>query len=92
MTLDGTNYNDWMRNIKIPLRYKGKEYALEKQVVEIDEATASPKEIATYKKHYDDTTKVACHMVATVIPKLQKFYEDYRSYEMNLDIVEKFHN
>ena len=29
-------------------------------------------------------------MVSIMIPKLQKFYEDYWPYEINLDLVEKF--
>lgn len=42
-------------------------------------------------KHSDVATKVACVMVATMEPELQNFYEDYRPYEMCLDLAEKFH-
>lgn len=31
-------------------------------------------------------------MVATITPELQKFYEEYWSYEMYLDLAEKIHN
>ena len=30
-------------------------------------------------------------MAATMIPELKIFYDDYWPYEMNLDLVEKFH-
>ena len=90
LTLDGTNYNDWFRNIKLALRYEDKEYVLEKELIEIDESEANPEEIVAYKKHCDDATKVACIMVATMTPELQRFYEDYWLYEMNKDLVEKF--
>ncbi|KAD3641221.1 hypothetical protein E3N88_30445 [Mikania micrantha] len=91
VTLDGTNYNDWMRNIKMALRFEDKEYVLDKELIEIDEERATPEELAAYKKHYMDATKVACIMVATMTPELQKFYEDYWPYEMNKDLMEKYH-
>lgn len=70
VTLDGTNYNDHMRNIKMTLRFEDKEYVLEKELVEIDEDKATPEELASYNKHYGDATKVACIMVATMVPEL----------------------
>ena len=51
VTLDGTNYNDWLHNIKMALRFEDKEYVLEKPLDEIDEESATPEEIAAYKKH-----------------------------------------
>ena len=30
-------------------------------------------------------------MVSIMIPKLQKFYDDYWPYEMGLDLAQKFH-
>ena len=70
VTFDDTNYIDWIHNIKMDLLFEGKEYILEEKLVEIDEATATPKQLASYKKYYDDATKVACIKVATLIPKL----------------------
>ncbi|XP_023743005.1 uncharacterized mitochondrial protein AtMg00810-like [Lactuca sativa] len=77
VTLDGTNYNDWMRNIKMALRFEDKEYVLEKELLEIDETKSTFEERAEYKKHYNDATKVACTMVVIMTPELQWFYEDY---------------
>ena len=82
---------DWMRNLKMTLRYEGKEYVLEKPLVEIDHSTATPEEIASYNKHSDDATKDACIMVANMAPELAKFYEEYWPYEMALDLAGKFH-
>ena len=59
------------------LRYEGKEYVIDKPQLEIDESIATPEELDTYKKHYDDATKVVCIMVETTVLELQKFYEDY---------------
>lgn len=38
---------------------------------------ATRKEIALHKQHVDDATNVACIMIATMVPDLQKSYEDY---------------
>ncbi|KAI3723576.1 hypothetical protein L2E82_35254 [Cichorium intybus] len=88
--LNGTNYNDWIRNIKMALRYENKEYVLETELVDIDPETATPEEIALYQKHSDDVTKVACIMIATMNPELQRIYEDYWPFEMHKDLAEKF--
>lgn len=72
------------------LRFENKEYVLDKELIEVDPDTPTPEEYASYKKHYDDATKVACIMVATMTPELQIFYEDYWPYEMHKDLAEKF--
>ncbi|KAI3780415.1 hypothetical protein L2E82_10396 [Cichorium intybus] len=88
VTLDGTNYNDWICNIKMALRFEHKEYVLETELVEPD--TATPEEISSYQKHSDDATKVACIMIATMNPELQRIYEDYWPYKMHKELTEKF--
>ena len=91
LTLDGTNYNDGMRNIKMDLSFKDREYILEKLLDEIDEEKATPEEMVTYKKHFNDATKDSSIMVATMTLELQRYYEDYWSYEMNKDLMENYH-
>ena len=63
---DGSNFNDWIRNIRMVTRYEVKEYVLDKELKEIDEATATPEEVAEYKTHEKDATKVSCIMLATM--------------------------
>ncbi|KAI3723541.1 hypothetical protein L2E82_35186 [Cichorium intybus] len=88
--LDDTNYNDWIRNIKMALRFEHKEYVLETELIDIDPDTATPEELASYTKHFDNATKVACIMIATMNPELQRIYEDYWPYEMHKELAEKF--
>ncbi|KAI3724048.1 hypothetical protein L2E82_35813 [Cichorium intybus] len=90
VTMDGTNYNDWIRNIKMALRFEHKEYVLETELVEVDPNTATPEEIAACTKHSYDATKVTFIMIATMNPELQRIYEDYWPYEMHKELVEKF--
>lgn len=75
--LFGPNYMEWMRNLKMTLQYEGKEFVLDKLLIEIDESIVALEEQAAYKQHYDDAKKVACIMVTTMVTELQKFYEDY---------------
>ncbi|KAI3768716.1 hypothetical protein L2E82_19546 [Cichorium intybus] len=72
------------------LRYENKEYVLETELVDVDPETATPEEIASYQKHSDDATKVACIMIATMNPELQRIYEDYWPFEMHKELAEKF--
>ena len=86
VALDGTIYNDWVHNIKMSLWFENKEYVFEKELIEIDEEKATPKELASYKKHYNDATKVVCITVTNMTHELQRLYEDYWLYEL----MEKF--
>ncbi|KAI3739397.1 hypothetical protein L2E82_29801 [Cichorium intybus] len=72
------------------LRFEHKEYVLETELVEVDPNTATPEEIASYTKHSDDATKVACIMIATMNPELQRIYKDYWPCEMHKELAEKF--
>ncbi|XP_042758233.1 uncharacterized protein LOC122198117 [Lactuca sativa] len=65
-----TNYNVWMQNIKMALRFEEKEYVLEKELLKIDETKDIAAKIVDYRKHYNDATKVACIMVTTMTPEL----------------------
>ena len=66
-----------MQNIKMTLRYEKKENVLKKPLLKIDHSASTLEEIASYNKHSDDTTKVVCIMLATMVRKLANFYEDY---------------
>ena len=78
-------------NIRMALQYEEKEYILDKQLNEIDDTKSTPEKIAKYKAHEKGTTKVLCIIVATMTPKLQRFYKDYWPYEMCQDLMEKYH-
>ncbi|KAL7583171.1 hypothetical protein Lser_V15G43643 [Lactuca serriola] len=52
-----SNFNDWIQNIWMVTRYEDKEYVLDKEIKEVDKATATPEEIFEYRAHEKDTTK-----------------------------------
>ena len=39
---DGSNFNDWIRNIIMAIRYEDKEYVLDKELTKIDVTIATP--------------------------------------------------
>nr|KAJ0214793.1 hypothetical protein LSAT_V11C400212970 [Lactuca sativa] len=50
--------NDGIRNIRMVTRCEDKEYVLDKELKEIDESSATPEEIAEFRTHEKDATKV----------------------------------
>ena len=70
VTFDGSNFNEWIRNIRMITRYEDKEYVLDKELKENDETPATPQEIADFRSHERDATKVACIMLATMTAEL----------------------
>lgn len=71
--------------------YEDKEYVLEKELKEIDESTATPEEIADFRAHEKDATKVACIMLSTMKDELQKSYEDFYPFEMHIELIDRYH-
>ena len=89
VTFDGSNFNEWIRNIRMITRYEDKEYVLDKELKEIDETTATPQEIADFRAHERDATKVACIMLATMTVELQKSYDNFYPFETHQDMMER---
>ncbi|KAL4567872.1 hypothetical protein LXL04_023468 [Taraxacum kok-saghyz] len=69
------NYLDWMRNLRITLRYDDREYVLDTPIAPIDEFSTE-EDIAANHKHVEDSKKVSCIMIAAMSPELQKTFEN----------------
>jgi hypothetical protein len=69
--LNGTNYTDWIRNLRIVLRAEKKKDVLDTPLPEepADDATAAVKN--AYKKARNNNLEVSCLMLACMDPKLQ---------------------
>ncbi|KAK2448130.1 secreted RxLR effector protein [Trifolium repens] len=81
--LNGSNFLDWHRNLRIVLKHDNKLYALEEPVPENEPANNAPRaEKDAYKKHVDDANEVACLMLATMNSELQKQHENMNAVEM----------
>ena len=78
--LNGSNFLEWYRNLRIVLKQEKKEYVLEKELpLEKPKANLPHAERNAYDKHVSDRVDVCCLMLATMNSDLQKQYENVDS-------------
>ena len=80
--LNGANFLDWYRNLRIVLTQECKLYVLEQPIPEAPPATAPRADRDAFKKHQDDALDVSCLMLATMNSELQKQHELMGAYDM----------
>ncbi|KAK8983322.1 hypothetical protein V6N11_073418 [Hibiscus sabdariffa] len=86
--LNGINFLDWFRNLRIVLKQERKKYVIEEPVPNDPGANASRADKDKFKKHMDDMVDVGCLMLATMTLELQKQHEDMVAYEMIQNLKE----
>ncbi|KAK9036844.1 hypothetical protein V6N11_021769 [Hibiscus sabdariffa] len=86
--LNGINFLDWFRNLRIVLKQERKEYVIEEAIPNDPGANAPRADKDKFKKHMDDMLDVDCLMLATMTPELQKQHEDMVAYEMIQNLKE----
>jgi len=88
--LTGLNFIDWLRNLRIVLRMEGKIQSIE---VPLPEAPA-PRATQALRDHYEsrlkESNEVACLMLATMIPELQKGMESLGAFTMLVQLKDMF--
>ena len=67
----GAHYLDWIRNLRITLRYDNREYVLDDPIAPIDEYSTE-EDIAANHKHVEDSNKVSCIMIASMSPNFRR--------------------
>ncbi|KAL0409800.1 UNVERIFIED_CONTAM: hypothetical protein Sradi_1914400 [Sesamum radiatum] len=55
---NGTNYNDWLRNLRIVLDFENQGYVLDKLLPVTLPEGSSPEERLTFEKWHEDNRKV----------------------------------
>ncbi|KAK8636396.1 hypothetical protein V6N13_124142 [Hibiscus sabdariffa] len=86
--LNGINFLDWFRNLRIVLKQERKEYVIEEPVLDEPDANAPRADKDKFKKHMDDMVDVGCLMLATMDSELQKQHENMVAYEMIQNLKE----
>ena len=78
---DGSNYTDWVQNLRIILIAAKKDYVLE---APLGEAPIPENQDVTnaWQSRADDYSLVQCGMLYSLEPGLQKRFEQHRAYEM----------
>ncbi|KAK8547454.1 hypothetical protein V6N12_031591 [Hibiscus sabdariffa] len=86
--LNGINFLDWFRNLRIVLKQERKEHVIEEPVPDEPAANAPRANKDKFKKYMDDMVDVGCLMLATMDSELQKQHENMVAYEMIQNLKE----
>ncbi|XP_071712822.1 uncharacterized protein [Rutidosis leptorrhynchoides] len=80
--LNGNNFIDWYRNLQIVLKSERKLHHLENPLPEAPPETASATVRNAYTNQYNEQLEVACLMLASMNPEIQRNLMDYNAYDM----------
>ncbi|KAL0430612.1 UNVERIFIED_CONTAM: hypothetical protein Sradi_0687200 [Sesamum radiatum] len=72
---NGTNYNDWLRNLRIVLDFENQSYVLDKPLPTALPEGSSPEERVTFEKWHEDNCKVRSIILASMTNEIQKQYD-----------------
>ena len=78
--LNGLNFIDWLRNLRIVLRMAGKIGAIEEPLPAEPQPRATQVVRDEFEKRRSDSNEIACLMLATMTPELQKGLENSLTY------------
>ena len=78
---DGSNYTDWVRNLRIILIAAKKDYVLEAPLGEAP-IPENQDVMNAWQSRADDYSLVKCGMLYSLEPGLQKRFEQHGAYEM----------
>ena len=70
--LNGTNYLDWDKNVRLVFKQERKEYVLDQAIPEEPAHNAAKAIKDAYNKHLNDAIDVDCVMLGCMEPDLQK--------------------
>ena len=76
--LNGKNYQDWVRNLKIILDSEERTYVLDSPYPLEVVGNDTPEDIAFKQKWANDDMQARCLMLASMIPELQRQHENYQ--------------
>ncbi|XP_073120819.1 uncharacterized protein [Henckelia pumila] len=74
--LTGSNYSDWLRNLKIVLASENLTYVLTKAPPKEAAKDISPDELKKLETWWDHDLKEKCYMLASMSNELQKRFEE----------------
>ncbi|KAI3664935.1 hypothetical protein L6452_43548 [Arctium lappa] len=80
--LDGTNFIEWFRLLRVVLRHEKKFYVLETPPPNVPVKNAPTEVITAYDKYEDDYLIVGCLMLATMTPELLRDHENMTAWYM----------
>ncbi|KAL0437859.1 UNVERIFIED_CONTAM: hypothetical protein Sradi_0493800 [Sesamum radiatum] len=72
---NGTNYTDWLRNLRINLDFKNQRYVMDKPLPTVLPKGSSPEERFTIDKWLEDNCKVRSIILTSMTNEIQKQYD-----------------
>ncbi|GKC27480.1 zinc finger, CCHC-type containing protein [Tanacetum coccineum] len=84
------NFTNWYRNLRIVLRSEGKLAHLEQPLIPLPLPAASQAMCDTYEVLFDAQNEVACPMLGSMSPDLQRTLENYKAYDMIQELKTMF--
>ncbi|GJW80871.1 hypothetical protein Tco_0144846 [Tanacetum coccineum] len=88
--LNGSNFLDWYRNLRIVLRNEQKLHHLEEALPEAPPATATAAVRNAYTRWVAEQQEVACLMLVSMTPEIQKNLEDRPAFEILQELKTMF--
>ncbi|GJX12370.1 retrotransposon protein, putative, ty1-copia subclass, partial [Tanacetum coccineum] len=88
--LSGNNFNDWFRQLKLVLRVEKKMYVIEQPIPPTPAADSVVNVLAEWNTVYDAHNEVACFMLGSMTPELNRQFEIYSPYEMLHELKSMF--
>ncbi|KAL2240262.1 UNVERIFIED_CONTAM: hypothetical protein Sindi_0667400 [Sesamum indicum] len=70
-----TNYNDWLKNLRILLDFENQGYVLDKRLPTVLPEGSSPLERVTFEKWFEDKRKIHSIILASMSNEIQKHYD-----------------
>ena len=83
---DGSNYTDWVRNLRIILIAAQKNYVLDASLGDRPAAGADADVMNVWQARSDDYLIVQCAMLYSLEPGLQRRFERHGAYEMSQEL------
>ena len=88
--LIGNNFLDWYRNLRIVLKAKQKFYHLKEPLPEAPPANSTATIRNACTRRVNEQQEVACLMLASMIPELQKNLEDLAAFDVLRELKTMF--
>ena len=80
--LNGTNFTNWYRNLRIVLKHDKKDHVLDTPLPDGPAENATAAVLNAYHKTCDESTEISCLMLAHMEPDLQQQFEEVKTYDM----------
>src|SRR5664279_924907 len=88
--LNGTNFTNWYRNLRIVLKQEKKEHVLDNPILDEPEDDEPAAARNVFRRAQDESIEVSCLMLAHMEPYLQQQFENVEAYDIIVALKSMF--